>query len=127
MEEKLLVVVYLGAATAASDLTMHYLMQVEKQVGMPQTPPRDGDIRLEGLRDILSRPWFQRALVVQDILLKMKIIPDYSVSQKDLIRAVIANLCFCELTCVPEHLYNTIDEFLPSLRQIDNHVLENIF
>ena len=67
MEEKLLVVVYLGAATAASDLTMHYLMQVEKQVGIPQTPPRDGDMRLEGIRDILSRPWFQRALVVQDI------------------------------------------------------------
>jgi hypothetical protein len=208
-----MVVVYLGAATAASDHTMDYLMQVEKQVGMVQTPLRDGDIRLEGLRDILSRPWFQRALVVQDIfnarttvvycgpkavssrtlahvsevfkgqidslleaflelmaqsgehapsaakfqlydvlqkfkqaktsdsrdkvyallsliddsLSKVKIVPDYSISQKDLIRQVIANLCFCELTCVPEPPYNSIDEFLPSLGQIDSHVLENIF
>jgi Heterokaryon incompatibility protein (HET) len=208
-----MVVVYLGAATATSDHAMDYLMQVEKQVGMLQHPPREGEIRLEGLRDILSRPWFQRALVVQDIfnarttvvycgsksvssrtlarvsemlrgqmdqlleafldlmaksgehvpgsskfqlhdvlqkfqrakasdprdkiyallsltddsLSKVKIVPDYSISQKDLIRAVIANLCFCELACVPEPPYITIDEFLPSLGQINSQVLENIF
>jgi len=58
---------------------------------------------------------------------KSVILPDYSMSQKDLIRAVIANLCFCESSSVPEPLYETIGEFLANLDQIDSKILEKIF
>ncbi|KIW87235.1 uncharacterized protein Z519_12138 [Cladophialophora bantiana CBS 173.52] len=57
----------------------------------------------------------------------MRIFKDYSMSQQDLMRAVIANLCFCEWSSVPELPYNTIDEFLSNLDPIDNGVLEKIF
>jgi hypothetical protein len=55
------------------------------------------------------------------------ILPDYSMSQKDLMRAVIANLCFCESSSVPEPPYDTINEFLANLDPIDNDILKKIF
>jgi hypothetical protein len=51
------VVVYLGPATAATDQSMDYLMQIEKQEGMPQVhltdklskiSDRDGDLKFKG-------------------------------------------------------------------------------
>ena len=206
--------VYLGEATMATDQAMDYLMQI-KEGGTSQIPPGIVDnLILEGLQDILSRPWFQRAWILQDAFnsraavlhcgskavssetmirasellpdkidplsqqvldlmpgsrrrdnqaaskfqlydllqrfqhakatdqrdkiyallgmvdfrySKSTILPDYSMSQKDLMRAVIANLCFCESSSVPEPLYNTIDEFLANLDLIDNNILKEIF
>ena len=69
-------VVYLGIATAATDQSMDYLIQFEKQEGKTGIVPkiefsdlsdRDGDARLEGLRDMLSRPWFRKVWVAQEI------------------------------------------------------------
>ena len=215
------VVIYLGEATKATDQSMDYLMQIEER-GISQIPPtvklsevtgREDDLRLEGFRDILSRPWFQRVWILQDVFnaraavvhcgskavssktfarasellldktdrpsqhvldlmpgsrrddraaskfqlydllqrfqhakatdsrdkiyaflgmvddgySKMTILPDYSMSQKDLMRAVIANLCFCESSSVPEPPYDTIEEFLSNLDPIDNDILEKIF
>jgi hypothetical protein len=48
-------------------------------------------------------------------------------SQKDLMRAVIANLCFCESSSVPEPPYDTIKKFLANLDPIDNDILKRIF
>lgn len=215
------VVIYLGEGTKATDQTMDYLMQIEKS-GISQLLPtdklsevtgREDGFRLEGFRDILSRPWFQRVWVLQDVfhaqaavvhcgskavssktiaraselllnktdpllqqaldlmpgsrrddrmasrfkfndlvqqvqqakatdprdkiyaLLSMvddrnskrTILQDHTISQKDLMRTVIAKLCFCELSCVPEPPYNTIDEFLSNLAPIDNNIVEKIF
>jgi hypothetical protein len=207
------VAVYLGEATMATDQAMDYLMQI-KEGGTSQIPPgRVDDLILEGFQDILSRPWFQRAWILQDafnaraavlhcgskavcsktmihaseLLLgkidplsqqvlnlmpgfrrddraaskfqlydllqrfqhakatdqrdkiyallgmvdfgysKSVILPDYSMSQKDLMRAVIANLCFCESSSVPEPPYDTIKEFLANLDPIDNDILKRIF
>lgn len=58
---------------------------------------------------------------------KSIILPDYSISQKDLMRAVLAHLCFCEQSSVPELPYDTIDEFLGKLDPIDSDILEKIF
>lgn len=58
---------------------------------------------------------------------KSVISPDYSISQKDLMRAVLAHLCFWEPSSIPEPPYDTIDEFLSSLDPIDDDTLENIF
>lgn len=207
------VAVYLGEATMATDQAMDYLMQI-KEGGTSQIPPsRVNDLMLEGFQDILSRPWFQRAWIIQDAFnaraavlyfgskavssktmiraskllpdkidplsqqildlmpgsrrddkaaskfqlydllqrfqhakatdqrdkiyallgmvdfgySKSMILPDYSMSQKDLMRAVIANLCFCESSSVPEPPYDTINEFLANLDPIDNDILKNIF
>jgi hypothetical protein len=70
------VVVYLGAATAATDAAMDYLLQIEKEgenseilskVNFSDVSGRDSYLRLEGLREILSRPWFRRVWVAQEI------------------------------------------------------------
>ncbi|KAH6718248.1 heterokaryon incompatibility protein-domain-containing protein [Leptodontidium sp. MPI-SDFR-AT-0119] len=58
---------------------------------------------------------------------KSVILPDYSMSQKDLMRTVLAYLCFCESSSVPEPPYDTIDEFLSTLDPIDNKILGKIF
>lgn len=206
------VAVYLGEATMATDQAMDYLMQIKKGETSQIPAGRVDDLVLKGFQDILSRPWFQRAWVLQDVfnaraavlhcgskavssktmicasqilpdkidtlsqqvlnlmpgsrrddqavskfqlhdilqrfqhvkatdqrdkiyaLLGMvdfayskQILPDYSMSQKDLMRTVIANLCFCELSSVPEHLYSTINEFLANLDPIDNGILKKIF
>ena len=207
------VAVYLGEATMATDQAMDYLTQI-KEGGTSQIPPgRMGDLILEGFQDILSRPWFQRAWILQDAFnaraavlhcgskavcsktmihaskvlpgkidplsqqvlnlmpgfrgddqaaskfqlydllqrfqhakatdqrdkiyallgmvdfghSKSVILPDYSMSQKDLMRAVIANLCFCESSSVPEPPYDTVKEFLANLDPIDNDILKKIF
>ncbi|CZR53567.1 uncharacterized protein PAC_03446 [Phialocephala subalpina] len=207
------VAVYLGEGTMATDQAMDYLIQIEKG-GISQIPPsRVDDLILEGFQDILSRPWFQRAWIIQDAFYaraavlhcgskavssktiirapellpdkidplsqqfldlmpgsrrddrpaskfqlhdilqrfqdakatdprdkiyallgmvdnrysKSVILPDYSMSQKDLMRAVLAHLCFCESSSVPEPPYDTIDEFLSNLDPIDNDILEKIF
>jgi Heterokaryon incompatibility protein (HET) len=65
--------------------------------------------------------------MVDDGNSKITILQDYSMSQKDLMRAVIANLCFCEWSSVPEPPYDTIDEFLSNLDPIDNDILKKIF
>ncbi|PMD32313.1 hypothetical protein L207DRAFT_518707 [Hyaloscypha variabilis F] len=205
--------IYLGEGTMATDQAMDYMMQIQER-GTSQIPlGRMDDLILEGFQDILSRPWFQRAWIIQDafharaavlhcgskavgskIMIrasellpdkmdplsqhildlmpgsrrgdqaaskiqlydllqwfrhskttdqrdkiyallgmvdfgysKSMILPDYSMSQKDLMRAVIANLCFCESSSVPEPPYDTIDEFLANLNPIDNDILEKIF
>ena len=58
---------------------------------------------------------------------KMRLVPDYSMSEKEFVRAVIATLCFCEQSSVPEHTYDTVDELLLNLDPIDNDILEKIF
>jgi hypothetical protein len=205
--------IYLGEGTMATDQAMDYMMQIQEG-GTSQIPlGRMDDLMLEGFQDILSRPWFQRAWVIQDafharaavlhcgskavcskIMIrasellpdkidplsqhfldlmpgsrrgdqaaskiqlydllqwfrhakttdqrdkiyallgmvdfgysKSVILPDYSMSQKDLMRAVIGNLCFCESSSVPEPPYDTIDEFLANLDPIDNDILRKIF
>ncbi|KAE9380972.1 hypothetical protein N431DRAFT_433147 [Stipitochalara longipes BDJ] len=202
----------LGEGTIATDQAMDYLLQI-KEAGTSQIAlDRMDDLTLEGFQDILSRPWFQRAWIIQDAfyaraavlhcgskavssktmiraskLLSDKIDPlsqhildlmpgsrrgdeasskiqlydllqrfrhakttdqrdkiyallgmvdfgysksiilaDYTMSQKDLMRAVLANLCFCESSCVPEPPYDTIDEFLANLDPIDKDILEKI-
>jgi Heterokaryon incompatibility protein (HET) len=204
--------IYLGEGTVATDQAMDYLMQI-KEGGAPQIPPGEvHDLILEGFQDIVSRPWFQRAWIIQDAFharaavlhcgskavssktmiraselfpdkidplsqhilallpgskrgdqpaskirlydllrqfqhakatdqrdkiyallgmvdfrdSKSIILADYSMSQKDLMRAVIANLCFCEPSSVPEPPYDTIDEFLAHLDPIDNEILKKI-
>jgi hypothetical protein len=41
-------------------------------------------------------------------------------------QAVIANLCFCEPSCVPDLEVKTMDEFLANLDPIDNVILKKI-
>ncbi|KAH8585326.1 hypothetical protein B0O99DRAFT_647255 [Bisporella sp. PMI_857] len=191
---------------------MDYLMRMEEGTSQILLGRID-NLMLEGFRDILSRPWFQRAWILQDafnaraavlycgskavsskIMIhvpkllpdkidflsqqvldlmpgsrkggqaaskfqlydllqrfqhakatdqrdkiyallgmvdfghsKSIILPDYSMSQKDLMRTVIANLCFCESSSVPELPYSTINEFLANLDLIDNNILKDIF
>ena len=57
----------------------------------------------------------------------MRFVADYSMSEKDLVRAVIATLCFCEQDNVPETTYDTVDELLLNLDPIDSDILEKIF
>ncbi|KAH6698454.1 heterokaryon incompatibility protein-domain-containing protein [Leptodontidium sp. MPI-SDFR-AT-0119] len=207
------VVVYLGEATDATDQAMDYLMQIQEGETSQISPGIMDNVVLEGCQDILSRPWFQRAWILQDAFYaraavlhcgskavlsktmiyisksipdkidplsqhvlnlmpgsrgddeaaskiplydllqrfrfskatdqrdkiyallgivgfeppKSIILPDYSMSQKDLMRAVLAHLCFCEPSSVPEPPYETIDEFLANLDPIDNDILKKMF
>jgi hypothetical protein len=59
--------------------------------------------------------------------LKSPMFPDYSMPLKDLVRVVIAHLCFCELSSVPESTYDSIHELLSNLDPIDHNILEKIF
>lgn len=213
------VVAYLGEATPASDQFMDFSMLAwEIELQSPRAAKAFDDFRrmddstLEGLREILSRPWFQRVWVIQevlnarnavlycgskavssdvfvracemllhkddhlrqgvldfmpghrrddrgtsksslyDLLLQFKhleaadsrdrifallsmvdnrpseksISPDYSMSERDLIRVVIAKLCFCELSSVPTPPYDTIDELISNLNPIDNGLVGKI-
>jgi hypothetical protein len=62
------------------------------------TDPRDKVYALQGLVEYNS--W------------KMGIIPDSSMSHKSLIREVIANLCFCDSTSVPEpHMIRSMNSY----------------
>lgn len=207
------VAVYLGEATIATDQAMEYLMQIQEEGSWQIPSSRIDNLVLKGFQDILSRPWFQRAWVLQDAFYaqamvlhcgsksvssktmirasklipykidflsqqvlnlmpgsrrddqatskiqlydllqrfrhakateqkdkiyallgmvdfensKSIILPDYSMSQKDLMRVVLAHLCFCEPSSVPEPPYDTIDEFLADLDPIDNDILKKIF
>jgi hypothetical protein len=205
------VVIYLGEATRATDRTMDILIKIEES-GTAQISLVEKALGVEGLRDMLSRTWFQRIWNLQDVynaqtaivqcglkavssdtiiraseswlgkrntlsqhfldmmpgskrkdhvskyqlhdllqrfrqakatisndkiyaLLDMvdtenwrtPIIPDYNQTQKHLMREVIAHLCFCELSSVPELPYDTIDDFLSNLDPIDNDIVQNIF
>lgn len=53
-------------------------------------------------------------------------LPDFPIPQQVLMRAVVAYLCFCEIHCVPELRYDTIDDFLSTIDLIDNDILEKI-
>lgn len=212
------VVVYLGEATKATGQAMDYLRQTEESLHIPWTVKLSevtgggDDFKLEGMRDILSRPWFQRLWMYQEVfharavilhcgskgvhskaliraseglldktsltqkvlelmpgsnihdravtgfqlhdllqrfrqahttdprdkiyaLLSMvdnnysrkPILPDYSLSEKDVMRQVIAYLCFCEWSSVPEPSYDTIEAFLSNLDTIDNDIVKHIF
>ena len=216
------VVVYVGEATAATDVAMDYMMQIE-QKEYSHAPPKfipsettgeEESLKIkEGFRDILSRPLFEKVWILQDFFnaqaavvqcgsrvissktfvyacklwldksegqlgpvldllpgaredgqpapkyrlyellrrfqhtkatdardkvfallgllqdrhMRTTIVPDYSMSLKDLMRTIIAALCFCEVGCVPEPRYETIDEFLSDLDAIDSDILEQIF
>jgi hypothetical protein len=207
--------VYLGEATIATDTAMDYLMQIKEGKTSQIPVDRVDDLVLRGFQDILSRPWFCRAWILQDVFnaraavlycgskavstktmiraseilpdkieplsqhvldlmpgsgprgddqvaskfqlydllqrfrhakatdqrdkiysllgmidfgfSKSMILPDYSLSHKDLMREVIANLCFCESSSVPEPSYDTINEFLANLDPIENQILKKIF
>jgi len=206
--------IYLGEGAMATDRAMDYLLQIEEGGISQITLGTMDDLILEGLQDILSRPYFQRAWIVQDAfyaramvlhcgskavssktiiraveLLSVKIdplsqnildlmpgsksrregqasskiqlwdllqmfrhakttdprdkiyavlgmvdfshsksviLPDYTMSQEELMQAVIANLCFCEPSCVPDLEVKTMDEFLANLDPIDNVILKKI-
>ncbi|KAH8647360.1 heterokaryon incompatibility protein-domain-containing protein [Xylariales sp. PMI_506] len=203
------VLVYLGPSTAATDISMDYLIQNQKDMGDLQPTLEDGDMRLDGFRDMLSRPWFERSWTVQDVfyaqaaivqcgskvvpapafartaallkpespvsgflelmersgeqaqarakfqlydMLRMfryakatdpldrvyallgmvddtapnaRITQDHSITETELIRKVIASMFYCEVACIPELPYNSIDKFLSNFdRQIDKHILE---
>ena len=213
---------YIGEATEAAGQSMDHMIQVEARrssqlpttIKHPEGFGREVDLNIEeGFRDILTRPYFQGALNLQDILnarfavvqcgsqavsskifvltskpwldksdglsqqvlalmpgsreegqpapkyqlhdllqrfqhskvfhrfdkiyallgmldhknLKTTILRDYTMSEKDLMLTVIANLCFYEFHCVPQPPYGTTDEFLLYLDPIDNSILEKTF
>lgn len=114
----------------------YHILQVLKL--MPG--PRRDEIATSGfaLHELLQRFRYAEAYdsrdkvyallgMVDSKYLTAPILPDYNASAQDLIRKVIANLCYCELSCVPMTPYDTIDEFLSDLDLIDHRIVKAIF
>lgn len=66
------------------------------------------------------------ALMVDEPSRKERLEIDYSISIEDLMRKVLAYLCFCETTCVPWPEYASMDDFLSHLDPIENRILVTI-